>query len=195
MDLQPLPLLRGFDKAHPPGACGEQQRAQRQRGGVMRHVGLTDWPAQERLEVAAGHIQLHRHRLVLDERTNAAQQIEALLQCRPDFRPVRPARGYCHLWRRRGELASPVWPGPAAVSAASSWVRAHSDASGAPAASASPFWMKARRVKVFVLIIPVKDNLGYYLLIPQNSLPVKSDPASEPGGMHRVTPAFLDSPE
>ena len=41
--------------------------------------------------------------------------------------------------------------------------------------------MKARRVKVFVLIIPVKGNLGYYLLIPQNSLPVKSDPASEPG--------------
>ena len=95
--IQPLPLLRGFDKAHPSRTRGEQQRAQRQRHGVMRHVRFTNRPAQQRFEVAARHIQLHRHRLVLDQRSNSAQQIKALFQGRAHLGPIRPARRNRHL--------------------------------------------------------------------------------------------------
>ena len=58
----------------------------------MRHVDLAHGPAEQRLDAVAGQIELHRHRLVLDQRPDAAEQIKAFLQRRADFRPIRPAR-------------------------------------------------------------------------------------------------------
>ena len=59
--FQPVALLRGFHQSNAPGARGEQQRTQRHRGRVMRHVRFADGPAQERFEVAAGQADATQH--------------------------------------------------------------------------------------------------------------------------------------
>ena len=94
--LQPVKLLRGFDEAHPPGADGEQQRAQRQRRSVVGHVRFADLPTKERFEVTSSQVQLHGDGLVLDERADAAEQVKTLRQRREDFRPISAAGCNCH---------------------------------------------------------------------------------------------------
>ena len=66
--------------------------------------------------------------------------------------------------------------GAPATSAASSPLRAQVNASGAPAANISPCWMKARRLKDFVFIRPVKYSSGCSLYFAPNLPAVKCDP-------------------
>src|ERR1035441_821978 len=54
----------------------------------MSRVHFADGTAKQRLGAVSGHVQLHRHGLVLDQRSDTAEQIKTFLQRRAHFRPT-----------------------------------------------------------------------------------------------------------
>ncbi|MBI5689218.1 MAG: hypothetical protein HZC55_03910 [Verrucomicrobia bacterium] len=89
--LERLAQRRRLHIPHAPRPGGEQGRRQRHHGGGMRHVALSHRPAKQRLEIAPGEVDLHRHGLVLHQPADAAEQVEAPVERRPHLWTVAAA--------------------------------------------------------------------------------------------------------